>query len=165
MSDHTLQQQAAEMEWMLPHLMRRLFTLDPDHPLAELPLAQLRLCSLLLCGPKTFSCLAEALDISPSAVTQLADRLERVGMVERAPDEEEDRRVKRLRLTAYGDEQMRSRRETRREHVQDALCRLSPEMRETVIRALRALLEANGPLPLAAEEPQTARQEITDVAS
>lgn len=160
MTHETLQTQAAEVEWMLPHLMRRLFTLDPDHPLAEMPIAQLRLCGLLQCGPQTFSCLSDALGISPSAVTQMADRLERVNMVERAP-EEDDRRVKRLRLTATGAEQMRARRDTRREHVEAALCRLSPEARETVVRGLRALLEATGPMPDNGEEPMTARLEIT----
>src|SRR5207244_9136663 len=98
---HALQEQAAQLESLLPRLMRTLFTLEAEHPVTELPLAQLRVCSILYTGPRTLSALGDELAISVSAVTQIADRLERAGLVERvaAPD---DRRMKHLRLTSRG---------------------------------------------------------------
>lgn len=132
--------QAAELEELLPQVMRSLFALDPDHPLAEMPLAQIRVCTLLLGGPCTCSALADMLRISPSAVSQLADRLERAGMVERV-HEQEDRRVKHLRLTRTGENLMLSRRRIRREHAAAALSRLTPQARNTVLDALRFLLD------------------------
>ncbi len=45
--------------------------------------------------------LAEQLDIAPSAMTGLADRMLRAGLLERRADEQ-DRRINRLWLTALG---------------------------------------------------------------
>src|SRR5438132_7253453 len=142
MSENTLLTQAAQLECLLPKLMRRLFTLDANHPAMELPLAQLRVCTLLQAGPRTISALSEELGISVSAVTQIADRLERVGFVERLV-EPDDRRIKQLQLTPSGAGVMRSRRELRVRRAADALHHLSPEMREAVLHALRALVEAS----------------------
>src|SRR5438128_8143690 len=90
------EEQAAQLECLLPKLMRRLFTLQDA--VSQLPLAQLRLCTILQGGPRPMSVLGEELSISVSAVTQIADRLERAGLVERV-SEAEDRRMRRLRLT------------------------------------------------------------------
>src|SRR5215472_9587622 len=98
MNDESLISQAAKLECLLPKLMRRLFTLDPSHPANELPVAQLRVCVILQAGPRTVSAVSEELGISVSATTQIADRLERAGLVERVA-ERDDRRMKLLRLT------------------------------------------------------------------
>jgi len=142
MADETLLEQASHLECLLPRLMRRLFTLDPDHPAAELPLAQLRLCAILSSGPRTISAIGEELGISASAVTQIADRLERAGLVERV-SESDDRRVRYLQLTPQGVEIMRSRRELRICRAAQALEQLAPETREAVLQALQALLKAS----------------------
>src|SRR5438552_15134127 len=92
--------------------MRRLFTLDPSHPANDLPLAQLRVCTILQSGPRTVSAIVEELRISVSAATQIADRLERSGLVERVA-EPDVRRMHQVQLTVHGTEGMRSRRETR----------------------------------------------------
>ena len=142
MQDDHLLEQAAQIECLLPKLMRRLLTLDPSHPVHELPLAQLRVCVILQSGPKTMSALSDELGISVSAVTQIADRLEASGYVERlaGPD---DRRMKVLQLTPLGADLMRARRETRVKRTAEALGQLTCRQRQDVLDAVRMLLEAS----------------------
>ncbi len=132
--------QAQKIECLLPKLLRRLFTLEHNHPVAELPLAQLRVCMVLSGGPKAMSVLSEELGISVSAITQIADRLEKVNMVERTC-EVDDRRTKKLGLTVKGQELMNSRRMTRIERVTKALEYLEPYQREQFVDSLRFMLE------------------------
>jgi DNA-binding MarR family transcriptional regulator len=142
MTDKKLIEQAEAITVLLPKLMRRMFTTDLlEGPALELPLAQLRVCGILRKGPRTMSCLSKCLGISLSAVTQLADRLERSGMVERT-SESDDRRSKCLQLTPYGQEFMHARKQRRIESVLKILERLSLESREEVILSLNALLDA-----------------------
>jgi len=136
-----VEQQATHLEAILPVLMARLFRLDPEHPLSEMPLAQLRICVYLQAGPQSMSTISEEFKTSVSAVTQMADRLERGGFVERTVGSD-DRRQKILRLTEYGAEVMRSRREMRVGRLLETLQRMSPEMRETLLEAMDAFREA-----------------------
>src|ERR1041384_4601079 len=136
MDDPTLEQQASWLESLLPKLMRHLFSLDPEHPAMELPLAQLRVCTVLQSGPRPISALGEELGISVSAVTQIADRLERSGFLERVA-EKDDRRMKKLRLTPHGAQVMNSRREARVRRAREALATLPPANREAVLKAVR----------------------------
>ncbi|MCC6485232.1 MAG: MarR family transcriptional regulator [Armatimonadetes bacterium] len=131
---------AAQVEILLPRIMRRLFALDPAH---DLPLAQLRVCTILQSGPQTVSWLSEELGISVSAVTQLTDRLEKAELVRRAP-EPSDRRCKRLRLTTKGANLMQSRRADRLRRVERALRRMPARKQEQLLDGLHALLEATG---------------------
>ena len=135
-------EQASEIECLLPKLMRRLFTLQDSNPVSELPLAQLRLCTILQAGPRSMTVLGDELSISVSAVTQIADRLERAGLVERIA-ETDARRMKRLRLTDSGGDLMRSRRAARVRRVAEVLEQLCPDERASALRALRALLNAS----------------------
>ena len=141
MTSESLNDQVAELSAILPRLMRRLFLLYADDPAMELPLAQMRVCSLLYDGSQTMSALSRELGISLSAITQIADRLERSRMVERI-SEAEDRRVKTLRLTEQGQEVMRLRRERRRRRISEVLGSLDPESRKGVLQALETLLDA-----------------------
>lgn len=134
-------EQAAQLECLLPKLARRLFTLQANSPVADMPVAQLRLCTILQGGPRSMTLLGEELAISVSAVTQIADRLERTGLVERVA-EADDRRMKLLRLTESGAELMRGRREMRIERVGEVLARLSPDVRAAALKAIRALVDA-----------------------
>jgi Transcriptional regulators len=137
--------QAAHLERMLPEIALRLFTLDPEHPLADLPQAQMKVCVLLFQnGPRTLSQISDTLGISASAVTQIADRLEKAGMVERAAVEpgEGDRRARYLELTEQGRTLMEQRRQARVAKVAAALEHLSPHEREWVEGAVTALLRA-----------------------
>jgi DNA-binding MarR family transcriptional regulator len=142
MDNETLLEQASWLECLLPKLMRHLFALDPDHPAMELPLAQLRVCTILQAGPRTISSLGEELTISVSAVTQIADRLERAGFVERIA-EPDDRRMRKLRLTPHGAAVVLSRREARVRRAMAALETLPPANREAVLQAVRVLLDAS----------------------
>jgi DNA-binding MarR family transcriptional regulator len=139
--DPLLCRQAAELETLLPTLMRRLFTLDRDNPVYDLPVAQLRVCTLLQSGPRPLSNLSQDLYISVSAMTQIADRLERAGMVERVSGAE-DRRVRLLQLSALGLERMQSRRAFRTDRAQEALLQLSEEERRAILEAVHLLLDA-----------------------
>ena len=141
MTNESLNDQVAEIATILPRLMRRLFVIYADDPAMELPMAQMRVCSLLYDGSQSMSALSRELGISHSAITQIADRLERSHMVERV-SETEDRRVKTLRLTAEGREAMRLRRERRKRRVSEVLGCLDPDSRRAVLEALNMLLDA-----------------------
>ena len=141
MSDRHLHEQAEQIASLLPRLMRQCFTLADDDPAMELPGAQLRVCSILRGGPQTMSALSRELGISLSAITQIADRLERTGIAERVA-ETEDRRVRSLQLTAHGMLVMGDRHERRVRRVQDLLSRMPSDARDGAIRALQALLDA-----------------------
>jgi len=136
---------AAAIERMLPEIARRLFTLPPDSPLAELTNTQLKVCTLLLTGQHTMSQLGEELGISVSAVTQIADRLIKLDMVHRSDTDSAhgDRRVRYLALTQHGESLMDSRRDGRRARVADALVHLSEAEQNTVRGALELLLQAS----------------------
>jgi DNA-binding MarR family transcriptional regulator len=158
--DNQIEEQAKQLETVLPALMRRLFTLNPEHPVSDLPVAQLRVCIVLQSGPKPMSAASEELGISMSATTQLADRLERAGLVERVADPD-DRRMKRLSLTAYGAELMAWRRNVRLARTQEMLTVLTPEERLEALRVVGRMLEAahaTRPGPLR-EDPVGARIE------
>ena len=143
----------------MPKLMRRLFTLEQDHPATELPISQLRVCTILQAGSRSLSAISDELGISVSAVTQLADRLERDGIVGRV-SEGEDRRVKYLHLTPRGAEVMRSRRESRIRRATAALEVMSASERNTLLNALESLLEtAMATAPKMLEDPVGSRLE------
>jgi DNA-binding MarR family transcriptional regulator len=141
LDDESLDKQATELESMLPTVMRRLFTLNPDHPVAEMPVAQLRVCTILQHGAKTLSAVSDELGVSVSATTQIADRMERAGLVERTMGVD-DRRTRYLTLSTHGLEIMRQRRETRIRRVREALEQMPPEHRNALHNYVRELLDA-----------------------
>lgn len=87
------------------------------------------------------SALSEEMGITMSAITQLADRLERANIVERSTGQE-DRRVKLLQLTPYGKEILQARLHNRLRRMADALSLLPPDLRVTLLQSLKNLLEA-----------------------
>lgn len=145
-ADDDVRSQAARLEAILPAIMRRLFPLEPDHPAAKLPVAQLRVCSILQDGPRSVSSISEELNISLSAVTQLADRLERAGFVQRCT-EGDDRRVRFLALTEQGGELMALRRASRVRNAAEALAQLAVGDRAILLTALEQLRQAVLDLP------------------
>jgi DNA-binding MarR family transcriptional regulator len=82
-NEAVLLQQAKKLETILPDVMHLMMRHAKGQPLAELP-GQVRVCRILEAGPVTLSALGEELGVTPSAVTQIADRLERAGYVTRA---------------------------------------------------------------------------------
>ena len=141
MDESVLLDQSSAVASTLSGLIRTFFSIGEGDPVTELPVAQIRVCGMLRDGPHTMSALSKELGISLSAVTQIADRLERSGMVERVC-EADDRRVKSLRLTPSGRDTMRRRAEKRTGRVLEALRTLTREEREAVLAGLSTLLDA-----------------------
>ncbi len=140
MSEEDLLRTAEAVAGLMPRLARGLTSAEKD-PADDLPLAQLRLCGILSEGPRPMSALSRALGVSLSALTQIADRLERARLVKRVA-EENDRRVRCLQLTARGEKMMRRRREVRVLRTVAVLERLSPPQREAVRTSLEVLVNA-----------------------
>ena len=138
MDDRITLEQAKAIACLLPTIMRQLFT--GDDPAEELPLAQLRMCAILEHGPRSMSALSRELGVSLSALTQIADRLERSELVSRAA-EENDRRIRCLQLTQHGERIMRHREEFRVRRVLAVLNQIPPAGRLQVREALEILLE------------------------
>jgi DNA-binding MarR family transcriptional regulator len=138
-------EQAEQLNQLLPALAHHLFAqpkVSDDGTLSGgLSPTQLRLCLLLEAGAQNMSTLSEEMGITMSAVTQLADRLERAKVVERSTGQE-DRRVKLLQLTPYGKEILQARLHSRLRRMTDALSLLPPDLRVTLLQNLTNLLEA-----------------------
>jgi DNA-binding MarR family transcriptional regulator len=126
---------------LLVTFLRGLRTGDDD-PVAELPLAQLRLCNVLARGPRPMSEISREIGTSLSAVTQIADRLERTDLIKRVP-RGDDRRVRCLQLTEQGENMMRAHEEMRIGCVSRVLERLTPSERQTVINTFETLVRAS----------------------
>ncbi|HEY3265797.1 MAG TPA: MarR family winged helix-turn-helix transcriptional regulator [Armatimonadota bacterium] len=134
---------AVVLEAMFKELARRIFHQGEGQPIEELPLGQMRVCYVLSDGPHSLSCVAGRLGASASSITQMADRLERAGWVERVP-EADDRRVKLLRLTPHGEGMMRAQRDLRRRQMGEALVHLTEGQRRKVMEAFQTLSDACG---------------------
>ena len=140
MGEAVFEGQSDKVASLVMALTRRLLSSEHD-PAAEMPLAQLRVCGVLHGGPRSLSAVGRELRVSVSAMTQIADRLERARLVKRVSDGG-DRRVKCLQLTARAEEIMRRRQEERVGRVSAALENLSPRAREEVVAALEKLVHA-----------------------
>ena len=140
MSQQELLETAEAVAGLMPRLARGLTSAARD-PADDLPLAQLRLCGILSEGPRPMSALSRELGVSLSALTQIADRLERARLVKRVA-EENDRRVRCLQLTARGEKMMRKRREARVLRTLTVLEHLSAPQREAVQASLEVLVNA-----------------------
>jgi MarR family transcriptional regulator, organic hydroperoxide resistance regulator len=158
--DSEIAEQAALLERAFPACMRQIFAIDPAHPLADLPFGQYRLCILLFReGKRTMSQVSEDLGISVSAVTQMADRLEKSGLVERQAEPSGDRRTRFLQLTDYGQSLMQSRTQIRLARASAVLSQLTGEQRRAVLDALETLRDASKTLPpYPATEPREGQE-------
>lgn len=139
--EEALREQAEHVARTLPRLMRQLFRVDGDDPAAALTVTQLRLCAVLSDGPMAMSAASQELGISLSAMTQIADRLERAGLVQRSKLES-DRRVKVLILTSQATRLMRLRQQRRVRRVMRVLKLLPEEDRRELIAGLDELAAA-----------------------
>jgi len=135
--------QAEEIAQLLLAILQQLFFVE-DRFSSRLPVAQFRVCGLLYRSARSMSALSQELGVSLSAMTQIADRLERAGLVRRVA-ERSDRRVKQLQLTPRGTKMMRLREESRIARISAALARLSPEAQCRVRAALEGLAQAARP--------------------
>lgn len=134
---------------LILRLARGLTSSEQD-PADNLPLAQLRLCGILSEGSRPMSALSRELCVSLSALTQIADRLERARLVKRVA-EGNDRRVRCLQLTAQGEKMMRNRCEARVRRTLLVLERLSSSQRDAVRASLEVLVNACAAVQAGAE--------------
>jgi DNA-binding MarR family transcriptional regulator len=137
--DQSIADPAKTMTELLMSLMRDIFAVDDQA--AELPLRQLRVCAMLYEGSRSMSSLSRELGVSLSAMTQIADRLERARLVKRS-FEGTDRRVRSLQLTPRAQRIMRLRENSRVQRASAALQQLSPRQRTNVLTTLQALQTA-----------------------
>ncbi|MEI6915464.1 MAG: MarR family transcriptional regulator [Armatimonadota bacterium] len=151
MSDALVREQAIAVNALFSKLARHLNKTETGDPVTELPVAQMRVCIALLDSPRTMGCLSKELGISLSAVTQLADRLEKAELVERYV-ESDDLRVKRMRLSPHGETIMRARRDRRVERLAGILRRLPAEDRDLIASAFQRLYDASLTIDLQSEE-------------
>lgn len=109
-----------------------------------LTITQIRTLFLLrrLDGPNARR-LAQALEVSPSTLTRIVDRLERQGLVRREMDREDRRQVRHL-LTPEGEGVVARLESLGRAQLEQALALLTEEELEALVRGLLALCRAVG---------------------
>jgi DNA-binding MarR family transcriptional regulator len=134
---------AAVLEALLPRAIRALYGQDRKDPFSQLVVAQLRVIRLLSVRSMRPSEIGKELGMSASAVTQVTNRLEAAGLVERVMDGK-DRRVRHLNLTARGKRIVKARRERRTQASLPLLKRLNEKDRAHLIRILKAIAEGAG---------------------
>lgn len=95
-------------------------------------------------GSSNLSKLAAALEVTPTNVTGIVDRLVRKGLVSRT-ESKQDRRILLLRATDDGEElvvRLRELRERRRDHTSEVLARMSVDELATLAQGFASLLKA-----------------------
>jgi DNA-binding MarR family transcriptional regulator len=131
--------QVAEANDLLMSIVRDLLYVEDRT--SNLPLRQLRVCARLYDGALSMSQLSRRMGVSLSAMTQIADRLERAGLVTRVANGP-DRRVRCLTLTASGRRAMRAREKARLAKLSAAFDRMNDKSRADLIEGLRSFQEA-----------------------
>ncbi len=104
---------------------------------SNLPLRQLRVCARLYDGALSMSQLSRRMGVTLSAMTQIADRLERAGLVTRVANGP-DRRVRCLTLTASGRRAMQAREQARLAKLNTAFELMSRQSRAGLMAGLRS---------------------------
>jgi DNA-binding MarR family transcriptional regulator len=119
--------------------------LSVDDSMMDLPLRQLKVCQSLRPQIRSMSEIGRELKLSPSAVTQVSDRLERRGLIERV-FQDEDRRVRKLRLTRKGQQLVRSRERKQLRRIATALDTLTTSEVGQVMAGLETLAQSCTPV-------------------
>jgi DNA-binding MarR family transcriptional regulator len=123
--------------------------LTVDDPTLDLPVRQLKVCLALLRRSCSMSEISREIGLSPSAMTQVSDRLVRRGLVERA-FQDEDRRVRKLKLTPKGLHLMSTHEEKQLQRIAVALERLSASELEMMLAGLDILTRSLAPAEITA---------------
>lgn len=118
--------------------------LGVDDSMMDLPLRQLKVCLTLYRHSRSMSEISRELKLSPSAVTQVSDRLERRGLIERV-FQDEDRRVRKLRLTRKGQQLVRARERKQLRRIAAALDTLTADELGQVMTGLETLAQSCTP--------------------
>lgn len=138
-ADSDVPAHAAEANELLMSIVRDLLYVEDRT--SNLPLRQLRVCARLYDGALSMSQLSRRMGVSLSAMTQIADRLERAGLVTRVANGP-DRRVRCLTLTASGRRAMRAREKARLAKLSAAFEMMNDKSRVELIEGLRAFQDA-----------------------
>lgn len=128
--------QARQLDASLLAFAREVMT--HDDAASEMPLRQFRVCMELVEGARSMSALSRELGVSLSAMTQIANRLERAGLVTRG-FEDTDRRVRQLSLTPRARRMLRVRQESRISRIATVLERMPAATRAEALAAFDAL--------------------------
>lgn len=112
--------------------------LSVDHPAMDLPIRQLKVCMALLPGSCSMTEISREVGLSRSSVTQVSDRLERRGLVEREM-QSDDRRVRKLKLTPKGLQLMRTHERKQLRRIAAVLKGLSKSEIEQMMAGLAVL--------------------------
>ncbi len=145
-----------DIERLLLDVVKALYAQDTQIAgLLDLPVAQLRVLNVL--GREasdrrlTMGELAEALGVALSTATQIVERIEKRGLVQRAHGDPDDRRVVRLALTQQGQDLLDNRRRLRRARLALALDALDSRQQSALAQALHPLAEAARALAVGAK--------------
>ncbi len=119
-------------------LVRNLLSVDDS--MMDLPLRQLKVCLALDGQSRSMSEIGRELKLSPSALSQVSDRLERRGLIERG-FQQEDRRVRKLRLTRKGQQLIRRRKQQQLSRISGALVHLTADQIDRAMSGLEILAQ------------------------
>ncbi|HET9116775.1 MAG TPA: MarR family transcriptional regulator [Pseudonocardiaceae bacterium] len=110
-------------------------------------LPQFRILAVLASrGAQNLRSVAHGLGVIPSAVTRLSDKLVSAGLIHRAADPA-DRRYLVLQLTPEGCQLVQSVIDQRSAAIATVLAKMPPRLRDDLLPALRAFVDAAGEIP------------------
>ena len=132
---------ALRLEALLPRVIAAVFRHEGDDPLSQVPVGQLRLLRTLFAKPRTATEVASELALSPSALTQMAQRLMRSGLIVKR-DDPVDKRVRWLALSRDGAALMERRRAVRAAAVATVLGKMDPRRVALLLELLEEVLAA-----------------------
>ena len=134
---------AAALRESIGLLLRRMRQRAPE---GELTLPEsAAMTRLSRCGPTTSSALAKLEQISPQSIGATLQSLEAKGLITRAPDPDDGRRVI-LSLTDAGRGTVHSKRSARTEQLTRALAKMSADERSRLLAAVPVLERLSGEL-------------------
>jgi DNA-binding MarR family transcriptional regulator len=108
----------------------------------DVTVPQYRVLTLLVgAGPQLIGAIAEQLGVNPSNATRLCDRLQKLGLVQRARSLDDGRAVQ-VTITPSGRRLVASVDQHRRREVLDVLRRLTPTQTRTAARSMAAFNQA-----------------------
>jgi DNA-binding MarR family transcriptional regulator len=111
-----------------------------DDMTLELPIRQISVCHALSFSSGSMSQISRLTNISLSGMTQVVDRLERLGIVERFASKD-DRRLRMLQLTAKGRQLMNEHEVSQVDRIAACLEQMSAPEVQRLESALRGLVE------------------------
>jgi len=136
----SLVEDAARLESILPLAITALFWSSDGDPLSQHSVGQIRLMRALFGGTRTATELSMTLGLSPSSLTQMANRMIQAGLVDKELDPQ-DRRVRKLSLTPEGRILMENRKSSRAQAGVRLLEKLDPEKRYMLIAILTEIVQ------------------------